>query len=76
MASHGYAVFNRDPVDGDEGNHIGRSHAGMRASMHIEVDEFSGLAHATNGGFLDGSRSPARVMTQRLWSESISRSSR
>ena len=54
VAGHSHAVFNGDAVDGDEGNYVGRAHARMRARMDIEVDDFSGFAHAADGGFLNG----------------------
>ena len=54
MVGHGDAVFNGDAVDRDEGNDVGRAHARMRARVDVEVDEFGGLAHAADGGFLNG----------------------
>src|SRR5579864_6065511 len=54
VARHGHAVFNGDAVDRDERDYVGSAHARMRASMDIEVDKFSGPAHAANRGFLNG----------------------
>src|SRR5437660_5948277 len=51
---HGHAVFDGDAVDRDEGNYVGRSHARMGAGMDVEIDNFRGLAHAADGGFLHG----------------------
>ena len=53
VAGHGHAIFDGDAVDRDERNYVGGSHARMRTSMDIEVDEFSGFAHAADGGFLN-----------------------
>ena len=33
VAGHGYAIFDGDAVDGDEGHYVGRSHARVRALM-------------------------------------------
>jgi hypothetical protein len=54
VLGHGDAVFERDAVNGDERDHVGRAHAGMRALVPIQVDQLGGLAHAANGGFLNG----------------------
>ncbi len=54
VAGHGDAIFNRHAVDGDEGNHIGRAHAGVRALVPREVDQLGGFAYAANRGFLNG----------------------
>ncbi len=54
MARHRYAIFNGDAVDRDEWHHIGGAHAGMRALVDVEVDEFGSLANAADGGFLNG----------------------
>src|SRR5208337_2034082 len=40
MASHGDAVFNGDAVDRDEGDDVSSAHAGMGASVGVEVNQF------------------------------------
>ena len=54
VARHGYAVFDGDAFDGDERNDVGSAHARVRTLMLGEIEHFGGLAHAANGGFLDG----------------------
>ncbi len=54
VAGHGDAVINGDAVDGDEGNHIGRAHARVRALMPGQVDQLGGLPHAANRRLLNG----------------------
>ena len=53
MPGHRDAVFNRQTVDWNKRNYIRRSHAGMRAGMDIQVDQFGGFTHAANGRFLN-----------------------
>ena len=53
MARHGDAIFEGDSVDGDEWHNVRSSHAGMGSLMLTQIDQLGGLAHATNGGFLD-----------------------
>ena len=53
VVRHGHAIFDSDAVDGDERNYIGCPHAGMRAGMSVQVDEFRGLTDAADGGFLN-----------------------
>src|SRR6185369_2993817 len=51
---HGYAVFNAQAFDWNEGNNLGCTHAWMRSLMFSEIDQLSGFTHASNGRFLDG----------------------
>ena len=51
---HRHAIFNRHTVDWNKGDYVRRSHAGMRASVDIQVDQFGGFAHPANCGFLNG----------------------
>ena len=50
---HGHAILKSDAVDGDEGNHVGRAQARVRALVTGEVDEFGGLADAANRRLLN-----------------------
>ena len=45
------AIFDRDAVDRDEGNHIGRADARMRARLPRQVDQLGGFAHAAHRRF-------------------------
>jgi hypothetical protein len=54
VPSHDHAVFQRDAVNGNEGNHVGGTHAGVRALVAGQVDQLGGLSHAANRGLLDG----------------------
>ena len=53
VLGHGNAVFDGDAVNGDEGHHIGCTHARMRALMLGQVDQFRGFADAANRRFLN-----------------------
>ena len=48
------ALFERDAFDGDEGDHVGRADARMRALVFCEVDQRDGLFHGAEGGVGDG----------------------
>jgi hypothetical protein len=54
VAGHGDAVINGDAVDGDEGNHIGRAHARVRALVPGKVNQLGGLAYTADNGLFDG----------------------
>ena len=53
MPRHRHAILKCDAVDGDEGNHVGRSQPRVRALVMRQVDQFGGLADAANRGLLD-----------------------
>ena len=44
------ALFQRDAFDGDEGHHVGRADARVRALVLREVDQRDGLLHRAEGG--------------------------
>ena len=48
------AIFDGDAVKGNERNHVGSAHARVCALMFGQVDHFRRLAHAADGGFLNG----------------------
>ena len=50
----GYAIFDGDAFDGDERDNVGCAHAGMRAGMPGEVNQFGCFADAAQCGFSDG----------------------
>ena len=54
VLGHGHAIFNRHPVDGNEGNDVGGAHARMRAGVLRQVDQLGGLADAANRRLGDG----------------------
>ena len=46
LAGQGGALFERDAGDGNQGQHVGGAHAGMRAVVVAHVDQLGSLAHA------------------------------
>src|SRR5579863_3696583 len=54
MASHGYAIFQRDAVNGNKRDNVSCAHTGMRTLMSGQINQLTGLPHATNSSFLNG----------------------
>src|ERR1035438_7258035 len=50
-ASKGNAILQGNARDWDEGDDVGGADAGVRAGMHVHVDQFEGLAGTENGRF-------------------------
>ena len=48
------ALFQGDAFDGDEGDHVGRADARVRALLFREVDQGDGLFHRAKGGIGHG----------------------
>ncbi len=57
LAGEEGAVRERRSADGDEGDDVGGTDAGVDAVLTGEVDQFGGLACSANGGFNDTLRS-------------------
>ena len=53
VARHGDTILDARALDRNEGNHVGRTHARMRALVSVQIDQLGGLAHATNRRFLN-----------------------
>ena len=53
VLGHRHAVLECDAVNGDEGNDIGGTHAGVRPVVLGQIDQFCGLANSANGGFFN-----------------------
>src|SRR5262249_30653817 len=54
LTSHGDAIFDGHAFDWYKRHHVGRSHAGMRALVLVEVNQLRSLTHTANGSLLDG----------------------
>ena len=54
VPGHRHAVFDGDAFDGNEWHDVSRAHAGMRALVLGEVNQFRGLPYSANRCFLDG----------------------
>ena len=71
------AVFDADAFDGNKWHHVGRAHARMRAGMLGEVNQFGSFARRRAAPLPPRLQArPQCVTTLRLWSASLSRSSR
>jgi len=53
MPRHGHAIFNRHAINRNKRHHIRRPHPRMRPLMHIQINQFRGLAHPANRRFLN-----------------------
>ena len=54
MLRHRHAIFQRHAVDGDKRNHVGRTHARVRARVRSQVNQLCRLANPANRRFLNG----------------------